>query len=148
MKIGIGILGVALVATLSDYLYTLNVRHSIEAGIRHGAVLLTVVGASWGLMRAGSRCVFRFHACRLLRHKLGRRTHIEKSSGHVPTRKFGHFGRVMINALKTQALDESHLGKAPTRNAPSNAPPCYAEIEPQLAAAVTSPHRGDSPDGS
>jgi hypothetical protein len=50
MTIGIGILGVALVATLSDYTwYTLNVRHSIATGIIHGAVLLTVVGAVLGL---------------------------------------------------------------------------------------------------
>jgi hypothetical protein len=34
-------------------------------------------------------------------------------------------------------------------NAPSNAPLCYAEIEPHIAsAAVPSAHRGDSPDGS
>ena len=50
MKIGVGILGVALVATLSDYTwYTLNVRHSIVTGIIHGAVLLTAVGAVLGL---------------------------------------------------------------------------------------------------
>jgi hypothetical protein len=50
MKIGIGILGVALVATLGDYTwYTLHVRHSIVAGIIHGAVLLTAVGAVLGL---------------------------------------------------------------------------------------------------
>ena len=46
MKIGVGILGVALIATLGDYTwYTLNVRHSITTGIIHGAVLLTAVGA-------------------------------------------------------------------------------------------------------
>jgi hypothetical protein len=51
MKIGVGILGVALVATLSDYTwYTLNVRHSITTGIVHGAVLLTAVGAVLGLV--------------------------------------------------------------------------------------------------
>jgi hypothetical protein len=51
MKIGVGILGVALVATLSDYTwYTLNVRHSITTGIIHGAVLLTAVGAVLGLV--------------------------------------------------------------------------------------------------
>ena len=50
MKIGVGILGVALVATLGDYTwYTLNVRHSIATGIIHGAVLLTAVGAVLGL---------------------------------------------------------------------------------------------------
>jgi hypothetical protein len=50
MKIGVGILGVALVATLGDYIwYTLNVRHSITTGIIHGAVLLTAVGAVLGL---------------------------------------------------------------------------------------------------
>ena len=50
MKIGLGILGVALVATLGDYTwYTLHVRHSITAGIIHGAVLLTAVGAVLGL---------------------------------------------------------------------------------------------------
>jgi hypothetical protein len=50
MKIGLGILGVALVATLGDYMwYTLHVRHSITTGIIHGAVLLTAVGAVLGL---------------------------------------------------------------------------------------------------
>lgn len=50
MKIGLGILGVALVATLADYTwYTLHVRHSIATGIVHGAVLLTAVGAVLGL---------------------------------------------------------------------------------------------------
>ena len=50
MKIGVGILGVALVATLGDYTwYTLNVRHSVSTGIIHGAVLLTAVGAVLGL---------------------------------------------------------------------------------------------------
>jgi hypothetical protein len=50
MKIGVGILGVALVATLGDYTwYTLNVRHNIATGIIHGAVLLTAVGAVLGL---------------------------------------------------------------------------------------------------
>lgn len=50
MKIGLGILGVALVATLGDYTwYTLRVRHSIATGIIHGAVLLTAVGAVLGL---------------------------------------------------------------------------------------------------
>jgi hypothetical protein len=50
MKIIIGILGVALVATLADYTwYTLHVRHSMVTGIIHGAVLLTAVGAVLGL---------------------------------------------------------------------------------------------------
>src|SRR5262245_36084477 len=50
MKIALGILGVALVATLGDYTwYTLHVRHSIATGIIHGAALLTAVGAVLGL---------------------------------------------------------------------------------------------------
>ena len=50
MKVGLGILGVALVATLADYTwYTLQVRHSVATGIIHGAVLLTAVGAVLGL---------------------------------------------------------------------------------------------------
>ena len=50
MKIGVGILGVALVATLGDYTwYTLGVRHSMTTGIIHGVVLLTAVGAVLGL---------------------------------------------------------------------------------------------------
>jgi hypothetical protein len=50
MKIGVGILGVALAATLSDYTwYTLNVPHRMATGIIHGAVLLTAVGAVLGL---------------------------------------------------------------------------------------------------
>ena len=50
MKIGLGILGVALVATLGDYTwYTLHVGHSLAAGIIHGALLLTAVGAVLGL---------------------------------------------------------------------------------------------------
>ena len=50
MKIAVGILGVALVATLGDYTwYTLNVRHNILTGIIHGAVLLTAVGVVLGL---------------------------------------------------------------------------------------------------
>ena len=37
MKVGLGILGVALVATLGDYTwYTLQVRHSVTTGIIHG----------------------------------------------------------------------------------------------------------------
>ena len=50
MKIGVGILAVALVATLGDYTwYTLHVRHRVVTGIVHGAVLLTAVGAVLGL---------------------------------------------------------------------------------------------------
>ena len=50
MRIVIGILGVALVATLGDYTwYTLHVRHSMTTGILHGAILLTAVGAVLGL---------------------------------------------------------------------------------------------------
>ena len=50
MKVVVGILGVALAATLGDYIwYTLNVRHSITAGLLHGAALLTAVGAVLGL---------------------------------------------------------------------------------------------------
>jgi hypothetical protein len=49
MKIALGILGVAFVATLADYTwYTLGVRHSVMTGIIHGAVLLTAVGAVLG----------------------------------------------------------------------------------------------------
>ena len=50
MKIGLGILGVALVATLGDLIwYTLQVRHAMVPGIIHGALLLTAVGAVLGL---------------------------------------------------------------------------------------------------
>lgn len=50
MKLALGILGVALVATIADYTwYTLNVRHSMTTGLIHGAVLLTSVGAVLGL---------------------------------------------------------------------------------------------------
>jgi hypothetical protein len=50
MRIVVGILGVALVATLADFTgYTLHVRHSMVAGIIHGAVLLTAAGAVLGL---------------------------------------------------------------------------------------------------
>jgi hypothetical protein len=50
MTIVLGILGVALVATLADYTwYTLHVRHSLTTGLIHGAVLLTAVGAVLGL---------------------------------------------------------------------------------------------------
>ena len=57
MRIVVGILGVALVATLADYTwYTLHVRHSMVTGIIHGAVLLTAVGAVLG-----------FHAGRMVK---------------------------------------------------------------------------------
>ena len=50
MNVVLGILGVALVATLTDYTwYTLNVRHSVMAGVIDGAVMLTAVGAVLGL---------------------------------------------------------------------------------------------------
>jgi hypothetical protein len=50
MRIVIGILGVALVATLADYTwYTSHIRHTMTAGIIYGAGLLTVVGAVLGL---------------------------------------------------------------------------------------------------
>jgi hypothetical protein len=50
MRIVVGIVGVALVATLADYTwYTLHVRHSMVTGLIHGAVLLTAVGAVLGL---------------------------------------------------------------------------------------------------
>jgi hypothetical protein len=50
MRIIVGILGVALVATLADYTwYTLHVRHSMGTGVIHGAILLTAVGAVLGL---------------------------------------------------------------------------------------------------
>jgi hypothetical protein len=49
-KIAAGILCVALVATLADYVwYTLRVPHSVGAGLLHGAVVLTAVGAVLGL---------------------------------------------------------------------------------------------------
>lgn len=45
-----GILGVALAATIADYTwYTLHIHHSMATGIIHGAVLLTAVGAVLGL---------------------------------------------------------------------------------------------------
>ena len=50
MKLLVGILGVALVATLADYTwYTLHVRHNMVTGVIHGMVLLTAVGAVLGL---------------------------------------------------------------------------------------------------
>jgi hypothetical protein len=50
VNIVVGILGVALVATLTDYTwYTLNVRHTVIAGVIDGVVMLTAVGAVLGL---------------------------------------------------------------------------------------------------
>ena len=50
MKIVLGIVIVALLATLTDYTwYTLHVRHSVIAGVIDGAVILTAVGAVLGL---------------------------------------------------------------------------------------------------
>ncbi len=49
MKTGLGVLVVAAVATAGDYIwYTFGVRHSIAAGLIHGALLLTAVGAVLG----------------------------------------------------------------------------------------------------
>jgi rhodanese-related sulfurtransferase len=49
MKIAIGILVVAAAATLGDAIwYTYGVRHTVAAGIIHGALLLSVVGAVLG----------------------------------------------------------------------------------------------------
>lgn len=49
MKICLGILGVAFVATILDYTrYIPGVSHGIAMGIAHGAVLLTAVGAVLG----------------------------------------------------------------------------------------------------
>jgi hypothetical protein len=53
VRVGVGLLVVALVATLADYTwYRLEIPHGLVAGIVHGALLLTVVGAVLGL-RAG-----------------------------------------------------------------------------------------------
>ena len=50
MTIVFGILGVAAVATLTDYAwYTLQVRHSVMAGVIDCAVILTAFGAVLGL---------------------------------------------------------------------------------------------------
>jgi hypothetical protein len=47
MKIVVGVLVVAAVATAGDAIWhTFGVRHTIPAGVVHGALLLTVVGAS------------------------------------------------------------------------------------------------------
>jgi hypothetical protein len=47
----IGILVVALAATLGDWIwYTFGVRHQMVAGVLHGALLLTVVGAVLGAL--------------------------------------------------------------------------------------------------
>ncbi len=49
LKIVAGILAVAATATLADWIwYTFGVRHSVVAGLIHGAALLTVVGAVLG----------------------------------------------------------------------------------------------------
>ena len=49
MKSIIGILVVAAVATVGDFIwYTYGVRHTIVTGVVHGALLLTVVGAVLG----------------------------------------------------------------------------------------------------
>ncbi|HXV75822.1 MAG TPA: hypothetical protein VD788_05830 [Candidatus Polarisedimenticolaceae bacterium] len=49
VKIVAGILVVAATATLADWIwYTFGVRHSVTAGLVHGAALLTVVGAALG----------------------------------------------------------------------------------------------------
>jgi rhodanese-related sulfurtransferase len=49
MKTSVGIAMVAAVATAGDYVwYTFGVRHTIVAGLLHGVVLLTVVGAVLG----------------------------------------------------------------------------------------------------
>ena len=50
MKAVIGILGVALVATLGDYIwYTQQVAHTMTTGITYGVVVLMAVGAVLGL---------------------------------------------------------------------------------------------------
>lgn len=50
LTLSIGILFVAAVATAGDYLwYTYGVRHSVVAGLVHGAALLTAVGAVLGV---------------------------------------------------------------------------------------------------
>jgi hypothetical protein len=49
VKIVAGILIVAATATLADWIwYTFGVHHSVTAGLIHGALLLTVVGAVLG----------------------------------------------------------------------------------------------------
>lgn len=49
MTILVGIAVVALAATLGDYIwYTVGVRHTMTAGLVHGALLLTTVGAALG----------------------------------------------------------------------------------------------------
>jgi hypothetical protein len=49
MKTAVGVLVVAAVATIGDAIwYTYGVRHTIQAGLVHGALLLTVVGAVLG----------------------------------------------------------------------------------------------------
>ena len=49
MKTAIGVFVIAAVATIGDAIwYTYGVRHTIQAGLVHGALLLTVVGAVLG----------------------------------------------------------------------------------------------------
>ncbi|MGH9867933.1 MAG: hypothetical protein ACREAA_07210 [Candidatus Polarisedimenticolia bacterium] len=49
VKIVLWILAVAATATLADWIwYTFGVRHSLTAGVIHGAALLTIVGAALG----------------------------------------------------------------------------------------------------
>jgi hypothetical protein len=54
MKTIVGVLVVAAVATAGDFIwYTYGVRHTIVAGVVHGALLLTVVGAVLGAAGGG-----------------------------------------------------------------------------------------------
>src|SRR6476660_8272986 len=47
MKSIVGVLVVAAVATVGDFIwYTYGVRHTLLAGLTHGALLLAVVGAA------------------------------------------------------------------------------------------------------
>jgi rhodanese-related sulfurtransferase len=49
IQLTLGILAVAAAATVGDYIwYTFGVRHSMTAGLIHGALLLTAVGAVLG----------------------------------------------------------------------------------------------------
>ena len=49
MKTILGVLFVAAVATTGDFIwYTVGVQHTVVAGIIHGALLLTAVGAVLG----------------------------------------------------------------------------------------------------
>ena len=52
MKILLGILSIAAVATAGDFIwYTYGVRHQMSAGIIHGALLLTAVGGVLGALQ-------------------------------------------------------------------------------------------------